>query len=311
MSGRGMPVENARVHLMGTVIDGPAGTVDVSATIVDLAVRGYLRMQEVQRRGPSMFRSNDWELTRLRDPGDELLPYEREVFDAIFAYGDAVRLSELRNHFAPALKRTQSRMYGEVVRRGWYRRSPETTRGIFLAFGVLLLMGAAFTFTILPLLALGIGASGLIVMLAGRFMTARTAAGSAVVAQSLGFKQYLQTAEAEQFEFEEAEQIFSRYMPYAVVFGLARRWAQTFGQVAEAAEAAGRPLIMPMWYVPIGGFDGFGSIADGLDDFGTTAAGTFSATPGSATPGSTGMSGFSSGGGFAGGGGGGGGVSSW
>jgi uncharacterized membrane protein len=148
--------------------------------------------------------------------------------------------------------------------------------------------------------------AGLVVRLLGKRMASRTADGSAVLAQSLGFKQYLVTAEANQIRFEEAQDIFSRYLPYAIVFGVADRWARVFNEVAEAAAAAGRSLDVPTWYVfSGGGFGGFSGIATGMDSFSTTAAGTFTSTPGS-----SGGSGFS-GGGFSGGGGGGGGSSSW
>ena len=148
-------------------------------------------------------------------------------------------------------------------------------------------------------------------------MPARTATGSAIQAQTLGFRQYLETAEANQIRFEEAQSIFSRYLPYAIVFGCAERWAKVFGEVAQAAEAQGYALDMPTWYVFYGmhpGFMDFGSIATSMDDFATTAAGTFTATPGSSGGSAFGGSGggFGGGGGFSGGGGfGGGGVGNW
>src|SRR6185295_19087769 len=94
-------------------------------------------------------------------------------------------------------------------------------------------------------LAGGLLVGGAIIGLLGRRMAARTADGSAVLAQSLGFKRYLVTAEARQIRFEEAQDIFSRYLPYAIVFGVADRWAGTFSEVAEAATAAGHSLGMP------------------------------------------------------------------
>ena len=113
------------------------------------------------------------------------------------------------------------------------------------------------------------------------------------------------TAEASQIRWEEAQDVFSRYLPYAIVFGVASQWASTFQQVAEAAAAAGHPLVMPTWYLG-GDYGSFGGIADGMDSFASTAGSTFTSTPGS-----SGGSGFSSGGGFSGGGGGGGGGGSW
>jgi uncharacterized membrane protein len=136
-------------------------------------------------------------------------------------------------------------------------------------------------------------------------MAARTADGSAVHAQSLGFRQYLVTAEANQIRWEEAQSVFSRYLPYAIVFGVAEKWADTFEQVAAAAAAAGHPVVMPTWYIG-DGFGSFSNLASGMDSFATTAGGTFTSTPGS-----SGGSGFSSGGGFSGGGGGGSSGGSW
>jgi uncharacterized membrane protein len=158
-------------------------------------------------------------------------------------------------------------------------------------------------------MALGAGLvlAGVITVVLGSRMAHKTAAGSAVHAQSLGFKEYLLTAEAGQIEFEEASNIFSRYLPYAVVFGVADRWAKTFADVAKAAEAAGQTLVMPTWYVWSGNaFPDFGSIANGVDNFSTTSTGTFTSTPGS-----SGSSGFSGGGGFSGSGGGGSSSGSW
>jgi uncharacterized membrane protein len=136
-------------------------------------------------------------------------------------------------------------------------------------------------------------------------MAYRTADGSAVLAQSLGFKQYLVTAEANQIRWEEAQDIFSRYLPYAIVFGVASQWASTFERVAASAAAAGHVITPPFWYLG-GGYGSFGGLADSMDSFASTAGGTFASTPGG-----SGGSGFSSGGGFAGGGGGGSSGGSW
>ena len=56
----------------------------------------------------------------------------------------------------------------------------------------------------------------------------------------LGFRQYLRTAEAEQLRFEERADIFSRYLPYAVVFGETDRWAKAFSSLADDPRTAPR-----------------------------------------------------------------------
>ena len=51
---------------MGLLVDERADTLDVTATIIDLAVRGYLSIEEVPKTG--WFGRRDWRLTRLKSP---------------------------------------------------------------------------------------------------------------------------------------------------------------------------------------------------------------------------------------------------
>jgi hypothetical protein len=320
------PPEGVQPGLVGTVIDETANTVDVAATLVDLAVRGHLRIEQIG--GGGLVHRKDWRLTRTEPtPEQARIPlriYEAELLAGVFSDGrQVVDLSDLKNRFKPTLTKVQAQMYDEVVQRGWFRRSPQAQRGTWQGLGFFIVAagfvslfwlheplsriasGAGLPFS--PSYALSVGAivAGVITMVLGRRMAARTAEGSAVLAQSKGFKQYLVTAEAGQIRWEEAQDVFSRYLPYAIVFGVASQWAATFQQVAAAAAAAGHPLVMPVWYLG-GDYGSFSGIADGMDSFASTAGSTFTSTPGS-----SGGSGFSAGGGFSGGGGGGGGGGSW
>lgn len=320
------PPEGVQPGLVGTLIDETANTVDVAATLVDLAVRGRLRIEQIG--GGGLGHRKDWRLTRTEPTPEQartpLRIYEAELLAGVFRDGaQVVDLSDLKNRFKPTLTKVQAQMYDEVVQRGWFRRSPQRQRGTWQSLGFLITAagfislfwlheplsrvasGAGLPFSPSYTLSLGTLLAGVITMFLGRRMAARTADGSAVLAQSKGFKQYLVTAEANQIKWEEAQDVFSRYLPYAIVFGVASQWASTFQQVAEAAAAAGHPLLMPTWYLG-GDYGSFGGIADGMDSFASTAGSTFTSTPGS-----SGGSGFSSGGGFSGGGGGGGGGGSW
>lgn len=116
------------------------------------------------------------------------------------------------------------------------------------------------------------------------------------------FRQYIATAEANQIKWEEAGGLLE-FLPFAIVFGLADRWAKTFEEVAAAAAAAGVSVASPTWYdwAPAAS----PAIASSMDSFSTVAAGTFVSTR--VRPGRAG----SAGGGFSGGGGGGSSGGSW
>lgn len=187
--------------LVGTVVDGKAHLHDVTATILDLAVRGWLTMEPQEGAGQDSAK-RDWRLVRSlhRPTGDRLSPLEDELLHRIlFFRRDAVMLSQLAQGDGQQLRDTQVGLYREVVARGWYPRHPRSR------------------WRRVP----------------------RTADGTAVRIQSLGFKEYLRTAEGHQIKFEEAAGLFSRYLPYAIVFGVAREWADTFAEVVSRAEAAG------------------------------------------------------------------------
>jgi uncharacterized protein (TIGR04222 family) len=284
----------------------------VTATIIDLAVRQYLRIVRVPEGDGN---DADWRMDRSDKPTGDLLPFESLLLDELFADAPSVTLSGLRTTFAASMARVQDGLYADVTERGWFRGNPSSARKSWAGKGALLLflgIGATVALAIwtqYALVGVPVVLLGILMLALTKMAPARTAAGTAVLAQAEGFRQYLATAEANQLRFEEGEDLFSRYLPYAVAFGLTERWANLFAELA----AQGRVLAEPTWYV--GPYYGVafwsmaGSFSNDLSSFADTATDVISAPP----PGTSGSSGFggSMGGGFGGGGVGGGGVGSW
>ena len=120
------PPADLRPGQIGTLLDERANTLDVTATIVDLAVRGYLLIQEIPKEG--LFGKPDWTLIRLEQPEDELLPYERKLLNGLFEDGTEVTLSSLRNTFAERLKGVEESLYVDGVTQGWFTARPDKVR---------------------------------------------------------------------------------------------------------------------------------------------------------------------------------------
>lgn len=248
------PPAGLRPGLVGTVYDGVAESRDVTATIVDLAVRGYVRISAVEPEdgGPAPTTRGkqraDWEITAQEPPaGDELSVMEAHLLNGMFATGPSVRISQLTADFGAVMREAVQALYTEAVHRGWYRRHPRAKRGL----SGLALWGLAGATSLVMLLAGGwYGAIGAVLVLGsagawqkfGRVLPGRTAKGTAVRIQALAFEEYLKTAEAHQIRFEEAADIFSRYLPYAIVFGVADHWAKVFGDIAAMAKVEGYDL---------------------------------------------------------------------
>ncbi len=141
------PPDDMRPGQMGTLIDEQANVLDVSATLVDLAVRGYLLIQEIPKEG--WFGKPDWRLIRLEKPDDDLLTYERRLLTGLFRDGTEVTISELKNTFAKRLEGVQESLYADAVERGWFTRAPR--QGAIEVAGpgrLALIVAAAATFAL-------------------------------------------------------------------------------------------------------------------------------------------------------------------
>lgn len=294
------PPDRLRPGQVGLILDETAHTVDVTATLVDLAVRGYLRITELEEGG--LFKKADWRLTKLKEPDAALLEYERLLLESLFPGSKTERdLSDLRTTFHSHLAKVQKALYEDAVARGWYRRSPDSARTRWVGIGIgalivaaLLQAGlAAWTHVALLGVPLVLGAIALLVVTP--WMPSRTARGTAALTRVRGFQRFIATAESERARFAERAQLFTEFLPYAIVFGLTERWAKAFEGLATPPDTG--------WYVGSRPF-AYGAFASSVGDFSVNASGTLASTPGG-----SGSSGFS--GGFSGGGGGGGGGGSW
>jgi uncharacterized membrane protein YgcG len=296
-----IPPDGMRPGLMGTLVDETAHPLDVTATIVDLAARGYLRIEEVPKEG--WFGKADWRLLQLKK-GTDLLEYERLLLDGgLFQDETEVLLSDLKNRFAGRMHTVQQALYDETVKQGWFTSSPQSMRQRWLAIGIgalalaVVIEAALAAWTHFGLVGLPLVLGALALLGMHNAMSRRTAAGTAALRHVRGFRRFIDDAEDDRARFAEQAHLFYDYLPYAIVFGLTARWAHAFAGLANPPQAPG-------WYSSTVPFSVL-AFSDSMDNLGTTAVGTLVSTPGG-----SGSSGFG-GGGFSGGGGGGGGGGSW
>ncbi|WP_046471230.1 DUF2207 domain-containing protein [Allosalinactinospora lopnorensis] len=232
------PPDDVHPGQIGTLIDEQADVVDITATVVDLAVRGYLTIRELPHEH---FTAVDWQMEKLPVPlEDSLLPYERLLLDALFRHRERVTLSELGNDRFPArLAAVRDELYRDMVRLKWFARRPNlvrtqwATKGIVLtAMGVLLTVLLA-VFTQTAFVGLAVIIAGAAVTVGGQYMPAKTSQGSSAFAHTLGFRAYLMSARAEQVPEEHRVRVFSRYLPYAIIFDNVDRWAKILAAAGE------------------------------------------------------------------------------
>jgi uncharacterized membrane protein YgcG len=310
------PPAGMRPGQAGTLLDGAANPRDVTGTIVDLAVRGYLRIEDA----PPGQTHQDWRLVRLDKTGG-LLDYEQILLDGLFKDAScdsgaaSTLLSELGPAFAGQLRQAQDALYTDVANRGWFTGRPDRARRRWLIIGCVLFATGTVAIVVaaarshLGLIPVPVALAGLVLICCARWMPVRTAKGTDLARRLLGFRRYLTTAVAGPTRPAGQVDLLDDYLPYAIVFGCTKEWADVSAAVAGADRA-------PSWYRSSGSY-GPGNVSSlsrsayyfaPIHQLATTTN-TWIATH-SASSGGSGSSGFS-GGGFSGGGGGGGGGGSW
>jgi uncharacterized protein (TIGR04222 family) len=300
------PPEGLRPAQLRVLLDERIDEAGLTATIADLAARGFLEIEQVPMEDGRRRRS-DWQLRR-RTEGDEddLLPYERSVLDALFDGQDAVELSTLKGEFHEEYGRFRELVYADAMERRWFARNPASTRALWLAFALAALLvtaalfGLALAFTNLAVAVLPLLLAALALLVVHRSMPRRTAAGRRLAREARGFRSFItSTGGPQQALQQDPATVFSRDLPYAIGFGATPQLVSRF-------RALGMPpqRWAPTWYLYSAGYgawnDDPSSMAADLDSFADAAGGSLSTAPaGSASGG-----GAVSGGGFGGGGGG-------
>jgi hypothetical protein len=286
----------------GVLIDNSADERDITATLVDLAVRGYLRIEESGGRR--------YVLQRLDPPADAapLVPHERRVFDGIFSTrGRTVELAQLHDEFYAELRGIRHAVFDRLRERGFYTTRPDHVRARWLVgaaiLGTLVAAGGGgvadrFLLTPVPFVVAGV-LTAVIVAGFGLVMPARTVAGARALEQVLGFEEFLRRVEAEHLKrvIIGRPELFDRYLPYAMAFGVEQKWAKAFEGIYTEP---------PKWYVgpDVRAFS-VGRFASDLAMLSHTAGSAMTSAPRSSS--GSGFGGGGGGGGFSGGGGGGGG----
>jgi len=243
------PPAGVRPALAGVIAESRLETVAISATLVDLAGRGWLTMRPIEADGDQRGQAQDWVFTAADAPPSEPLSRaERELLSEVFEGSPVATLQDVRRR--GGLASVLNAVAIEAEERRWFLPPPTIS---LVAVGaaaavlgvVLLVMGQS-----LAPIGFGLLVGGAVAFLGSRGLPHPVSAeGYAARVQALGFKQYLATAEAEQLRFEVGIEQFSRYLPYAMVFGVVDHWRHVFADALQAEVDAG------------GGFDGFGWLA--------------------------------------------------
>lgn len=334
----------------GTLIDHRAETRDIISTLVDLAVRGHVGIEErEEKKLLGLLTDTDYVFHQRTPPAESapLLPHEQRFLDGLFSVGTSperaweavratyaearrahasgqemdvdeiatrlaqddgepgaasVRLSALREKFYTSLPGIRDGIYDNLIRRGYYRTRPDKVKGNWIGVAIVILVlggvgagiaaDAGIAWISGVALAVGTVLSSLVLVVFGSVMPARTVEGARAREAALGFREFLSRVESDRYRMMvTSPQMFERYLPYAMAFGVEDRWASAFDDMYREP---------PDWYSG----SGYGDFrASGFTSRMSTLSSSASSTM-TSSPSSSGSSGGGSSGGGSGGGGG-------
>jgi hypothetical protein len=302
----------------GTLVDDRATIRDITATLVDLAVRGFITIEEKEASHLMGLYSNKEYVFHLnKKPAEwkgikshELLLLSG-IFEPLPVAGVGVRedvaLSDLQNRFYKNLPGIRRAIFESLVEHGYFAHRPDIVRQAYLlAAGVvgalLYLFGqylAQHTGVQAQSFIIAAFLSGATVAGFGWFMPTRTVEGVRALHDTLGFENFLSHVEAPHLaRTPQSPQNFETYLPFAMALGVEKKWVGAFDGLLQ----------QPSWYQTTGtaAFHPVGFVYS-LDQMAARTGQVMASAPrssgNSATSGFGGLAGV--GGGFGGGGGGG------
>ena len=244
----------------GTLIDDTIHPRDITSTLVDLAVRGYIKIEETVDKG-LVFHHKDYIFHQLKPPAEwsRLAPHESVMLSNVFAGGGTqTRLSSLKNHFYTAIPIIREDIMAGLRSKGMYLLDPESANGYSIAAAIFILLpfaiaqftGYADFFNSITGLIGALLVSAVIWWLFARQMTAKTLKGGRTRVAVLGFQEFMHRVDEDRLKRMPPD-TFEKYLPYAMALGIEQIWAQKFAGIIQNP---------PQWYASPNGMVGFNPI---------------------------------------------------
>lgn len=230
--------------LVGALYHQKVGAREIAATLIDLALRGNIYILDRER--DFAFAKNKFD--------KRLLPYEQILLSKIFKKGMVSSKEEidekLNSHlYSRKVSLLTQGIYFLATSLGYFRVNPQKMHFKYQSIGILGLIGGLLGFVVslkffsdspyIIFFWVGMMISSVVIIIMASMIPIRTAIGQEALSNWLSFRNYLSSPEKFPFSYTN-EEIFEKYLPYAIVLECEVAWARRFSE---------HNFIVPDWFV--------------------------------------------------------------
>jgi len=249
------PPDNLSPIEIGTLLDRRVDTTDISSVIIDLAVRGYIKIRYLVQPMRFLPDKKDFELIKLKDGADLVRPADKIIFELLFNGQNSIKLSDLKEQktsFQSDIERIKKDTENDLYNKGYFDEAAKNKSKklkAYLSFlAIILFIGlflsqyfrAGFGLMFIVLL---VGVFIIISLMMTKLTHKLTPQGISALGKILGFREFLQLTEKDKLQLLNAPELqpemFERFLPYAMVLGIEDKWAKKFEGIYNTA---------PNWY---------------------------------------------------------------
>jgi uncharacterized membrane protein YgcG len=222
----------------------------ISALLIELAVKGYVKIKSIGKR--------NYEFEYTGKDYSNLTEHQRTLLSKIFADSESVNIKKLDKFYETTQKvHVESEQYLRDIKA--ISISKTNAKSVLTGLSIALIFLSVFSFPFLVIFAaigwsIGLLISSILLLIFSLLLIdIRSNEGNRKYHYLKGLRMYIDTAEKKRIEFHSNPKMFNKVfetlLPYAMIFGLERKWAKEFEDIYTQ---------QPDWYV--GDFTTFNSV---------------------------------------------------
>lgn len=239
------PPEKLSPAEVGMLADFRVDNRDLSATLIDMAVRGYIRIHEAEKKY-LFVKSKSYALELLHADTSRLKNHEKDMISGIFGdsltVGQKVELSDLgRTRMTASVQKSRKNILDNLIDTYGLIES-KRPKSLIISIIVVAVFGFTAFFTGNAGFWVGFAIFGAGVLFAGIFMQRRSHTGVEMLEQIMGLKLYMNVAEKDRMKMMQGAdrpyaepsktvELFEKLLPFAVALGVEKSWAKQFDGV--------------------------------------------------------------------------------